>query len=198
MDLSIVYSKRDLYTKSMDENIRIFLGLPVDPQDGDGLKAIFQSASIGVYEGLRWVDSRDYHVTIRFLGEFPKASIPLLIDALSKLSLPKPRLRALQISTFPKPGGHAIAAHLRLSSELAQLFHLISATLATFDLKFEHHAFRPHITIAKIKKNQKTSLSQEKLALKNYDIQVNELVLYQSLLDLVGSHYTPLHRFPLK
>lgn len=178
-----------------DENLRIFLGLPIEAQDGDELKARFLSAP-QTLEGVSWVDPRNYHLTIRFLGQFPKAAIPPLIKALGKLTLPKPTLSALQIAAFPKTGGYGIAANLRLSTELAKLFHLVSRLCDSFGFQFESHSFRPHITLAKMKKNQK-NLLLEKVPLKNHDLKVDELVLYQSILDASGSHYIPLHRFKL-
>lgn len=179
-----------------EENLRIFLGLPIEAQDGDELKARLQTASTQPREGLAWVDPRNYHVTIRFIGQFPRASLAPLIEALGQLVLPKLTLTALQISEFPKPGGHAIAANLRLSTELAKMFHLVSGVFDAFGFKFESHSFRPHITLAKVKKNQK-NIPLEKITLKNYDIKVEELVLYQSILDNPGSHYISLHTFRL-
>ncbi len=179
-----------------NENIRIFLGLPIDAQDGDDLRARFLTMASHHREGLRWVDPTKYHVTIRFIQAFPEASIPTLIAAVEELTLAKLELTALQITDFPKPGGHAIAANVRLSPELAKMFHSISSVLDTLGFKFENHSFRPHITLAKTKKNQK-NIPVEKVTLKNYDMSVDELVLYQSVLNDTGSQYITLHTFPL-
>lgn len=179
------------------ENLRIFLGLPIEAQDGDDLRARFETGSSQIREGLRWTDPTQYHLTIRFIPSFPSASIPALVDALAKLILPKPSLTALQISDFPKPGGPGIAVNVRLSVELAKIFHLVSGVLNAFGMKFENHSFRPHITLAKTRKNQK-NIQVDKIVLKNYEINVDKLVLYQSLLEESGSRYISLHSFPLR
>jgi RNA 2',3'-cyclic 3'-phosphodiesterase len=179
-----------------DENLRIFLGLPIEAQDGDELRARFQLASAHTRDDLAWLDPRKYHVTIRFLAQFPRASLPPLIESLGKLVLPQLNLMVLQISDFPKPGGHSLVANLRLSTELAKVFYQISEVLDSFGFKFENHSFRPHITLAKIKKNQK-NIPLEKVVLKNYEIKVDELVLYQSHLNDPSSLYISLHTFKL-
>jgi 2'-5' RNA ligase len=183
-----------------EDSIRLFFGLPINPEDGDDLKARFQPMVSRVTDELRWVDSEKYHVTIRFIPEFPKASLEKLIEAISSLILPALHLRVLQISEFPTASGHLIVGNVRLSSELAKLFHSVSGVLDNLNVKREHHSFRPHITLGKIKRKDKNNKNNpiEKMLLPNYEMPVGELILYQSILEDTGSRYVPLHRFPLK
>jgi 2'-5' RNA ligase len=182
---------------SESENLRIFLGLPIEAQDGDALKEIFLAKHPQAQNLLRWVPDIQYHLTLRFLPEFPRAHLPQLIAKLDPLSFPKLKLNALQISEFPGPGGHSLVANVRLTQELAMMFHEISKIFKDFGFPSENHSFRPHITLAKIKKNQFHS-PIEKIGLKNYDIVLDRFILYQSHVDDHGSHYTVLHTFLLK
>lgn len=179
-----------------EENLRIFLGLPIEPQDGDELKDRFLAVSPGPHPDFRWEEPSKYHITIRFMPDFPKASLPMLIQEVAALTLPKLDLPILQVADFPRPGGPFLAANVRLSKELAEIFHKISKILESFGIHPENHSFRPHITLAKIKKNQ-SNVPLPRVMVKNYEIQIDKLNLYQSALDNSGSRYSVMQSFRL-
>lgn len=141
----------------------------------------------------KWTHPEDYHITLQFLGDTPKANIPDLIAALKEVS---GQCKPFQLSldkwdTFGLPASPRVL-WIGVSGETEELHRLSSLVQsATLPLGFsaESRAYKPHLTVAR-KYRGKTAYDDkllEKLlkldgfmSLKNYEIDwtIDSFVLY--------------------
>lgn len=94
----------------------------------------------------RPVDDARLHMTLHFIGAFPRARTEALASALGLLPTPPATLRALGPEIWR--GGIAV---LRFSSEpaLAELHAAIGAVLQAFGVALDARPFAPHVTLAR-------------------------------------------------
>ena len=70
-------------TGAEDESLRAFVGVAPSSTLRAALARVRDTLTrAGFGEGLRWVPAENLHLTLRFLGEVPRASLPALISAL--------------------------------------------------------------------------------------------------------------------
>jgi 2'-5' RNA ligase len=108
----------------------------------------------GSTRGVGWVDARNLHLTLHFLGEVDEMRLPLLEDALAPaLDLAMPRVGLGGWGVFPPRGAARViwlgvtAGATTLASAHAELGRrLRAAGIAT-----ESRPFSPHLTVGRVK-----------------------------------------------
>ncbi|MCP3984793.1 MAG: RNA 2',3'-cyclic phosphodiesterase [bacterium] len=149
-------------------------------------------------EGVRWVRSDGYHVTLRFLGNVASERLPelgeRLTDAVAEvapfsLSLGAPFL-------FPK-GRRAkvIALGLTPKGPLAELAACVEQVASACGFEPETRAFHAHLTLGRIRNRRVPEL--EGVPAPATPWTVSEAVLYRSDLASDGARYAALTRCPL-
>lgn len=101
----------------------------------------------------KWTHSEDYHITLQFLGDTPKPSIPDLLAALKEVtSTCKPfQLLLTEWGTFGRPEAPKVL-WAGVSGEMEKLADLQKRVIsATRPLGFipEAREFKPHLTLAR-------------------------------------------------
>ncbi len=150
-------------------------------------------------EGVRWVRSEGYHVTLRFLGNVACEELPELGERLAdavagvapfELSLGAPYL-------FPK-GRRAKVVALGLAPEepLQELQARVEQAVVAHGFEPETRAFHPHLTLGRIRNRRVPSLDRVP-APAAPALPVSEVALYRSDLARDGARYTALARCPL-
>jgi 2'-5' RNA ligase len=129
---------------SQPESARLFLALWPEPAVRDALRAW--------RDAWEWprsaspVDTQKLHMTLHFLGNQPRASLPALLEGLAvpftpfQLSLGQPRLW---------PHGIAVLEPYAAPESLPELHAALGAALAGLGLEPEARKFRPHVTLAR-------------------------------------------------
>ena len=183
---------------------RLFLAIPIKTTDNgfttllDGLKR-----QLSHEKRINWVKPNNIHLTLKFIGDTPNDDIPKIIDGVGEM------LRNHKGFTmdFNHTGifGSRYAPRvlwLGMNNTPQELFDLEESTLSTFDkLGYlrDRQNFVPHITLGRIKElcekqyfqkivsgiEQKTYIKQE----------VNEIILFQSILRPEGAIYKELKKF---
>jgi len=125
---------------------RLFFALwPSDRQRDQLRNAISPVAKLvegsAVYRG-------SWHVTLAFIGEFPEAAIPSLLEAAKAVRVEPFRLRFDRAEYWPRPKIAALAAQT-IPSELERIVGDLSTILADAGALPEARRFRPHITIVR-------------------------------------------------
>lgn len=99
----------------------------------------------------RWMHPKDFHITLKFLGEADESVIQQLIEKISLLSLPKSFIIELGSIGFfglnDRP--RVLWVDVKRSKKLMQLQAAIEEALVTMKFEKEKRAYRPHMTLAK-------------------------------------------------
>lgn len=160
----------------------------------DGLKKLSRSNKI------RWTRSENLHITLQFLAEVKSSDVPLMLaevhQQLRSVKLPlRFHLRGLHL--FPDPHRpRVLVADVTPQSALAECAALIGKGILQTGYEIDKRPYRAHLSLGRIKTVQTTALSflQDVEPLSLPEIEVPEIVLFQSVPHPEGSHYIPLAR----
>ncbi len=155
---------------------------------------------------VKWVRNTQTHMTLKFLGDIPDASIEqaagLMADAASQVEPFEFEIGGA--GRFPPHSGRVRVLWVGVNdagANLEKLHKLLDSGFAALNVERESRPFSAHITIGRVRKQRGVG---ELIAAVNkhedYDIgtqQVKELVLFKSELLPEGPRYTVLARAPL-
>jgi RNA 2',3'-cyclic 3'-phosphodiesterase len=142
----------------------------------------------------RWIAPENYHITLQFLGNVAADQRDALMRVLSSTAwLPRPlSLEVNQIGGFPSPQqSRFLVAHIVPTEALSALQARLQATLGSLGFKSEHQAFRPHITLARPKRDQHQTDAPAQ-AIAPMAFQVQTITLFESRQTPSGSVYHDL------
>jgi len=152
------------------------------------------------FPNLKWVDPKNYHLTLKFLGEVKDAVVPkILTDLAASIRTFSPfTLRLAGMGVFP----HARQARvlwIGVEGETDQahaLFRAIEEVVERYGIPREKRGFKMHLTLARarrpfdFRKVEPPPVPGESFA-------VREVVFFQSELRPEGARYTPIRRMKL-
>jgi 2'-5' RNA ligase len=153
---------------------------------------------------VRWVDSANLHITVRFIGYVADEQAGAVIEAVKQtIAVPPFDLRLEGCGAFPPSGPPrvlwiGVADGLR---QLASIHHALNDRLAPLGYPPEDRPFSAHLTLAR--SGRDTRLPREirqALAATRVDptvTRVDAAVLYQSHLSPRGARYEAIARIPL-
>ena len=145
-----------------------------------------------------WSRVENVHLTLKFFGDVEVERIDAISAAASRA--------VEEFSTFPigiggtgvfprvlwigisDPGGQLAELQKRFDNETA-------------DFGKENRAFRPHLTIARIRRPEgarRLADAHLQMEFKPIEIKVNEVIIFRSELSPKGSRYTPISRSEFK
>ncbi len=165
--------------------MRYFLAIPLLEETKQKLHKI--NSELSEFKDLKFVNPDNMHLTLLFLGE---NNAEEKIKELKKIKFKPFKIKTEKISTFPEEGKiRLVWVTLKESKELMELQRKISKL---FNIKKE---FKPHITLARIKRIDKKHRAElenkiKNMKLNNITINVNNFKLYSSELTVLG----PVHR----
>jgi 2'-5' RNA ligase len=151
----------------------------------------------GAVRGIKWVEPRNLHFTLKFLGEVPEAKFAHVAAALERLRDSEafdihlegvgafPNLRSARVVWVGISEG---------ADRLAALAARVEDALADAGFPREARAFSPHLTLGRVRDSErvpalKTAL--EALRCANFGVQrVESVVLMESRLSPKGPTYT--------
>ena len=154
-------------------------------------------------ERLRYVPADQWHLTTAFYGEVPEAAVDELAERLGRAAA-KSAPMTLQIrgvGTFPKQAARARVLWAGVEGDVAELIRLAERCAAAgrrVGLRMEERAYRPHFTIARVRKDN-ADLRETVAALATYVGQAwpaQSLRLVVSRLGPQVRHET-IHEWPL-
>ena len=186
---------------------RLFLAIPIKTND---------NGFIPLLEGLRrqlahekrinWVNPEHIHLTLKFIGNTPNEDIPKIIDGVGEM-LQNHKSFTMDFNRTGVFGSRYAPRVLWLGMQNTpqELYELEEDTLSTFDkLGYlrDRQNFVPHITLGRIKELCEKQYFQKIVAAteqKSYIKQdVNEIILFQSILRPEGAFYKEIKRFELR
>jgi 2'-5' RNA ligase len=183
---------------------RTFLALDLDEATLDRLEAARRELAVSGSLA-RWVGRENLHLTLTFLGDVPDEMLAQVCDLTAGAAgFVQPfeyGVRGLQAVPPAGPLRMIWADVLEPSLHLAELQANLAAAMAGLGLRQEERAFRPHITLARIKGGQGAQALRQgarQHAQTDFGTQyAEEVVVYGSRLTPQGPVYTPVSRAPL-
>jgi len=156
---------------------------------------------------VRWISQENIHLTLKFLGDVPLATLEALAQHLvPKLNrFPGFDLRVNGMGTFPNPRRpRVIWVGMNAPKELATIAQAIKSGTVHFGFEPEKRPFSPHLTIGRVSQHISGSQSQQIAAsLEQNRIEylgtatIRSVEIFLSDLRPSGAVYTHLHTLPL-
>lgn len=154
---------------------------------------------------IKWVETENYHLTLKFLGEVASENIALINKNLEQLSLTHTPINLgwEKIGFFPNPKNpRVIWLGIRGETEkVSALAQNINSRLADLGYPREENQ-QLHLTLGRVRRgskiDSKPALHPDLLAdIKNVNFQILDFALMQSILSNRGPQYKVIRKFIL-
>ena len=150
-----------------------------------------------------WSRIGNIHLTLKFLGDIPQASVQNLSDAASRTAadLAPFRICVERTGVFPPQGSPRVLwlGVNDLEGKLGNLHARLEAESAKVGFPKESRPFHPHLTIARLRKPRHANAlaaAHRQTKFEPEEFTVSELLVIRSELSSAGSNYTTISRHP--
>ena len=159
------------------------------------------------FPSIAWVKSENVHLTLKFLGDTPESKIPELQQVVAKAvkGIEPFAINFRGFGVFPdKRAPRALWTGIEGNTDiLVNLAKEIESKVKPLGFPPEGKPFRPHLTLARIKKNQRDlgqAIEKARVLADPFvfgRLLVEQVCLFESELRPTGSVYTKLWVIPL-
>lgn len=182
---------------SQDEKLRLFIGieLPLSIQTALG-DAQFVLKKVNT--DVKWVETRNIHLTLKFLGYIQMNKIDLIKektrDAVKGFS-PFEASISKNIDVFPNIKNiRVLWVGIEEGKEIIQKIQMqIEDNLERIDIEKEERKFTPHLTIGRLKSTKSKESLLEQIEKTHFDkahrMRISKITLFQSTLTRKGPVY---------
>ena len=190
------------------EKIRTFIAVDFSAELINQIGQIIHYFKTQVPEGaLKWVESKNIHLTLKFLGDISTERVPLIENILKNelQHFSSFDIGVEGLGMYPnKKRPRVIWLGIVGGQSLIEMHQRLDRALLEVQVPQEGRAFSPHLTIARVRrrtdpdtaKSIGTILSQFKVDSLSI-LRINEVHFYQSDLTRHGPIYTRLISVPL-
>jgi 2'-5' RNA ligase len=179
---------------------RLFIGLPFDGAVKEFLRPVYENLA-GYSSLLKVVPTDNYHITLKFLGNMEENRANSIIKSFNELEvdLPKVPVTIKGLGAFPRVK-NASVIWIGIEGDSAALSGInvrIEEYCAGLGFEKDERKFRPHLTIARVRKGKRPDSKIEEYIEENRDTEFiqtvfNRIVLFESVLKEKGPLYTEL------
>ena len=154
--------------------------------------------------GVRWVEPGSIHLTLKFLGDIPAEQIqPIVAAAMGAVQDEPPvSLGVSGLGAFPNPRRPRVI-WVGIEGDVERLGRLqtrLEEALGPLGFPREERAFRPHLTVGRVKDPRRppdlTRALADVTVPRCNSFDVREILLYKSDLRPTGAIYTKLQHLP--
>lgn len=173
--------------------LRLFVGIGLPPE----LKLRLSLLCAGVPEA-RWVDSGNFHLTLRFIGEVDEGLASDIDAALLRVEQTRFQVTLAGVGQF---GTRMLWVGVEKSPPLLQLQGKIENVLQRLGLPPEGRRFTPHVSLARLRPPLGPKLPAflaEHALFRAEPFEVKEFALVASYLSKSGSIYEDQAEYPLR
>lgn len=183
--------------------IRAFIAIPLPGSVQALLGDISQEWSRQIPErSVRWVKPHLMHVTLRFLGDTGIETIPSLASTMDRITAQQESfaLRLDHPGCFPNTKWPRVVwVGLKGQLDAARLLKQeIDGALVPLGWELDDRAFRPHLTVGRVKDSGKVKGFNWEADIKSLPVPVNAIHLIESKLQRTGPIYTVRHQSYLR
>ncbi len=161
--------------------MRLFLAIDLEKEHKQMLAQSCEALKNFMPE-LHWVKPNNYHITLKFIGDFPAENIAMLASRVrsvlrhhSVFSVRLGALILLQLEGKPK----ILACSIFPKNAITLLANEIEQVLQLCDVKVDFHLYKPHVTLARLQ--QDCSLAHVKWLAPNINCHVEKVTLFHSV-----------------
>lgn len=176
--------------------IRLFVGLGLPDPMADTLAGL----AVGI-PGTRWIERRNLHITLRFIGEVENGLAQDIHDALAELRAPSPHIAISGFGTFGSRQPHALWAAVDKDPELIHLQNKIETAMVRLGLPPEPRKFTPHVTLARLKAAPAPRVAEFIAGHSPFRLgpePAGNFILFRSFLGRTGAEYEAAAEYPLE
>ena len=174
---------------------RLFTGLAVPPEVARPLCAL-QSG----LPGARWIEARDFHITLRFFGDIRDDQADDLAASLDELAHPAVSLTLHGLGAFGGDQPRMVWIGVEDSQALMGLQRAHETLAQRLGHKPEGRKYTPHVTLARLRGGTAVDVG-DYLSLNDHDqrfhFEAQEFVLYSAKTSTGGGPYVVEARYPL-
>jgi RNA 2',3'-cyclic 3'-phosphodiesterase len=179
---------------------RLFVAAPLDDVARDALDAHLRRALDAAGVPGRPVPPRNWHLTLRFLGDCDAAAGERMVRALKQeVSGPRFEVRFGAAGAFPRPRKASVfwIGVGEGADGLAALAARAEAAARVAGFAADTRPFRPHLTVSRIRPPADVTDAVARVPAAGVRMMVDEVVLFRSELGSGAPRYEPVARFPL-
>jgi 2'-5' RNA ligase len=180
--------------------VRAFFALPVPGEALDALRRARDALERRAERSritARFVRDEALHLTLCFLGHVSRDAIPDFERVLKACAPDSPisvSFAALGAFSSPKRASVVVAELSDPEGRLTELARRLSAAAAGLGFSLEERAFRPHVTLARMRRPSDVREWLAHSTLDRVSVRFEELCLYESELHSGGSRYSVIAR----
>lgn len=184
--------------------IRAFIAVELPDalrQEVASLQNDLQSAGADI----KWVETNNLHLTLKFLGNIEEAQVPALKEALETATRPLTpfTLHLEGIGAFPRTTSPRVVWVGVTEGEkpLVELAQAVGNACSGLGFPAEDRPFSAHLTIGRVRSRDRLAPLIKKLQVAEFrggtPAPIGKVILFQSTLSPHGPAYTPLAEIPL-
>jgi RNA 2',3'-cyclic 3'-phosphodiesterase len=174
---------------------RLFTALEIPRHIGDQLAMMR-----GGLPGARWIDSENYHLTLRFIGDIDDALASDIAGLLGRMRRRPFEIRLDGLTSF---GGRKPRALVAVATPVAPLIELQAEherLLQRLGLEPEGRKYTPHVTLARLRETSSRQVADYLSARGHYRssaFEISRFVLFSSRASVGGGPYVVEADYPL-
>jgi RNA 2',3'-cyclic 3'-phosphodiesterase len=181
--------------------MRLFTGIAIDPRVLDKISRVL--AELRPLAKLNWSPVENLHITTKFIGAWPEERLEDMKSALAGVQFSRAfDITIANFGYFPNPHHpHSFFAGVHAGPELPELAGRIDDALVPLGIAKEKRPYNPHLTLARIKKQDVRALRGHIAKMTDFDFgkfTASAFHLYLSKPGPAGSVYTSLADYPLR
>ncbi len=173
---------------------RLFTGLEIPSE-----LALELSMLRGGLHGARWIDSENYHITLRFIGDIDRATAFDIANMLDEIKRPPFTVTLEGLSFFGGDKPRAIVAKAQPAPALVQLQAEQERLMRRIGMAPEPRKFTPHVTLARLRDASVHAVADYLGArgILSRSFEATRFVLYSSRDSIGGGPYVIEAAYPL-
>lgn len=174
---------------------RLFTALEI-PRDA----SLSLSLLRGGLPGARWIDTENYHLTLRFIGDVEGHVADEVANALDRVRRPSFSLTLSGVGVFGSKKPHSLYAAVAPSAELSALQGEIERICQRLGLPADPRKFAPHVTLARLRNSSTLEVANYLSTRGNFSampFKVGRFVLMSSRDSVGGGPYVVEETWPL-
>ena len=175
--------------------VRTFIAIDLDAGIKEYLAVLQNKLKFGA--GTKASPAKGFHLTLKFLGEINEIMLKKVDSALAEIKFRSFEIMLKNIGVFPSSGKPRVVwVGINHEKELLKLQNRVELAMAELGFAKEK-AFKPHITLARIKYTNDITLRERLLSIKTEQMSqnVNSFVLFRSTLTRHGAVYTKINEY---
>jgi RNA 2',3'-cyclic 3'-phosphodiesterase len=179
---------------------RLFVAAPLDDGARDALDAHLRRALGPAGVPGRPVPPRNWHLTLRFLGDCDAAAGERMVQALEAAVHGRRFAISFGVAgAFPRPRKASVfwIGVDEGADGLTALAAVAEAAARVAGFAADTRPFRPHLTVSRIRPPADVAEAVSRVPAAGVRMMVDEVVLFRSELDGGPARYEPVARFPL-